>query len=165
MHWWQILTVKLERERGFDQSDLLRELNVWISTWWEEVFESETVDDMGEDGVVRPPLASHTNLTAPVPAKKLQLFTRNTSTWGSSWGTTSGTSNLWKVPEVVGEVEEGKENAVSLPCCLPRNPRVVVRGWSLNMLMMILELRIILFWTCAHGDNHHKSSKEAKDVL
>ena len=31
-------------------------------------------------------------------------------------------------PEVVGEVEEGKENAVLLPCCLTRNPRVVVGG-------------------------------------
>ena len=57
MHWWQMLTVKLERERFGHWSDLLREVNDWISWSWEEVFESETVDDMGEDGVVRPPLA------------------------------------------------------------------------------------------------------------
>ena len=93
-----------ERERGFDQSDLLRELNVWISTWWEEVFESETVDDMGEDGVVRPPLASHNALTAPVPDnifgsevfkhwKVGELIPQvpqkpkgEKSTWGSRWG-------------------------------------------------------------------------------
>ena len=48
--------------RSADWSHLFRELGRR-----EEVPEAETVDQAGEDGVVRPPLASHRALTAPVP--------------------------------------------------------------------------------------------------
>ena len=46
------------------------------------------------------------------------------------WGSVGSQKEVDEsAPEVVGEVEEGKENAVLLPCCLTRNPRVVVGGW------------------------------------
>ena len=61
MRWWQVLNIELERMSAH-WSDLLRG-----GRWGEEVAEAEAVDQPGEDRVVRPPLASHRALTAPVP--------------------------------------------------------------------------------------------------
>ena len=82
----------------------------WIVAW-EEVFQTEAVDQVQEDRVVGSPLANNHALLATVPGDvRLQL-----RYWAG------------ELPEVVGEVEEGEENAVSLPRRLPRNPRMVVR--------------------------------------
>ena len=78
------------------------------------MFQTEAVDQVQEDRVVGSPLAHNHALLASVPDLRRAIIL-------------SPEVLVGELPEVVGEVEEGEENAVSLPRRLPRNPRMVVR--------------------------------------
>ena len=79
------------------------------------MFQTEAVDQVQEDRVVGSPLAHNHALLATVPDLSRAILLSPNQVLRE------------ELPEVVGEVEEGEENAVSLPRRLPRNPRMVVR--------------------------------------